>query len=413
MQLGDYPESENELDALFENLSLPELRRRRSYKWARYPDPVIPAWVAEMDFPVAAPIRRALGDLVERGDWGYPPHLEYSGARETVAQWASDQMQWPVQADSVFVLADALKGVELVLATQLPPGSGVIITPPIYYPFFTIPRATGQVGVEVPLREKDGLWSLDLDQMERAMQASTPRVRAVLLCHPHNPTGTVFPDSDLHALADLCERYGVLVVSDEVHGLLELGKPRRWRPYSLFHRDPETVFTATSTAKAWNTAGLKSGLLVAHGERARCDLASLPHRMKSGVSLPGLVAMEATLRHGQPWLQACRDHLAARRTQVQSALERLDCVYSYEPPQASYLAWIQLAEIKSRLRGAETLRDFFVREAQVAISDGSEFGSAYGSWIRLNFATSSRVLDTIMERIRAAIERAVSRGGAI
>lgn len=407
LQLGIYPYIMAMDFDVFERLELEQLRRRRSYKWARYPAPVIPAWVAEMDYPVAEPITEALADLVRRGDWGYPPHREYCELGQTVAVWARDELHWPVEPDAVFALADALKAMELVLASQLPPGSGVLITPPVYYPFFSIPRNTGHVTIEVPLRHAAGEWSLDLDRLEHAMRggAGVAPVRALLLCHPHNPTGTVFPDADLHALADLCDRYGILVVSDEVHALLELDEPRRWRPYSLYHRDPETVYTATSTAKAWNTAGLKAGLLVAHGTRARGGIEALPHRVKSGISLPGLVALQASLQHGRPWLEACRRQLAARRAQVKQAVESWPFACSFTPARAGYLAWIGMPEVRRRLPGGETLREFFLREAQVALSDGSEFGAAYGDWVRLNFATSSGVLGTMTKRMGGTLGR--------
>lgn len=392
----------------FEDLDLERLWQRRSYKWARYPRPVIPAWVAEMDYPVAPPVRNALQDLVDRSDWGYPPHMEYLSLGHTVAQWARERLGWPVDADAVFALGDALKGMELVLKTQVAAGSGVVIMPPVYYPFFSIPEQTGHVAVEVPLTHSGGVWRMDLDRLASVLRGAHggPTVRALLLCHPHNPTGTVFDEDALSVLSSLCSRHGVTVISDEVHGLLALQGTARWRPFSLYHDDQERVYTVTSAAKAWNLAGLKAGLLVAHGVRARQRIRALPHRFKSGASLPGLVTLEAALREGHPWLDDCRAHLRARCAQVRQATAAWPTAVGFAPPQASYLAWLHLPRLRGKLPPGGTLREFFLREAQVALSDGSEFGAGWSEWVRLNFATSSGVLNEILVRLDSALRRA-------
>ncbi len=409
MQYRVFPAPSSSLPpaAGFEDLNLEQLWQRRSYKWARYPRPVIAAWVAEMDYPVAAPVRNALQDLVDRSDWGYPPHMEYLTLGQTVAQWARERLSWPVDADAVFALGDALKGMELVLKTQIPTGSGVVIMPPVYYPFFTIPQQTGHVAVEVPLRQSEGRWHMDLDRLESVLRGAQggPPVRALLLCHPHNPTGTVFDDGALGDLAALCSRYGVTVISDEVHGLLELQRAARWRPFSLYHPDQEQVYTVTSAAKAWNLAGLKAGLLIAHGAKARQRIGALAHRFKSGASLPGLVTLEAALRDGHPWLDDCREHLRGRAAQVAQAVASWPTEVGFAPPDASYLAWLHLPGLREKMPQGGTLRDFFLREAQVALSDGSEFGAEWGDWVRLNFATSSGVLNEILVRLEAALRR--------
>ncbi len=402
-------------DNAFDDLDLHRLWQRRSYKWSRYAAPVIAAWVAEMDYPVAPVLRAALQEMLERSDWGYPAHLEDLSLPQIVSHWARRTWDWPLAPQSVCLLGDALKGVELVLKTEVPPGSSVIIMPPVYYPFYVIPGECGHAVLEVPLMPNAQTWRMDFPALEAAMQdrSGVAPVRALLLCHPHNPTGTIFSDDELRSLAALCERYGLAVISDEVHGLLDLQpglqRSARFKPFATYAAvDSERVFTVTSVAKAWNLAGMKAGLLLSSGHAAARRVRALPHRFKSGASLPGLITTEVALQQGQEWLADCNDYLRQRRDQVSAAVASWRLGHAAQPPyvpaQATYLAWIALPRLHQRLPPGSTLREHLLKTQNLALSDGSEFGAAYGAYIRLNFATSAAILGQILARIGQALD---------
>lgn len=185
-------------------LNLGALRRRRSAKWSTYPPDVLPLWVAEMDTPLAEPIQAALHEAVERGDTGYPVPGRLP---EAYAGFAGQRFGWHPQVRAMALVPDVMQGIAAVLAAVTEPGSAVVINPPVYPPFFSVPPLAGRRLVECPLVPEHGRFGLDLDRL--ATDLAWPEVGAYLLCNPHNPTGTVFTRPELLAVAELAERHRV------------------------------------------------------------------------------------------------------------------------------------------------------------------------------------------------------------
>jgi cystathionine beta-lyase len=200
----------------FEDLDLARLRRRRSEKWRAYPPDVLPAFVAEMDYDLAEPVRAALRSAIDLDDCGY---AQPAGIGETFARFAAARHGWAVDPDRVHLVPDVMAGVDLILRLTTEPGDRVVINPPVYPPFFAHITDAGRRVAEVPLVRTGGRWDLDFDALEAAFAAGA---RGYLLCHPHNPTGRVFSLADLRRIAALAEQYGVIVVSDEIHASLTL-----------------------------------------------------------------------------------------------------------------------------------------------------------------------------------------------
>src|ERR1700730_7160223 len=166
----------------FDDVSLDELRVRQSVKWRRYPADVLPAWVAETDFPLAPSVRAALEEAVARDDTGY---ASSRGLADTFAAFAAARFNWVIDPDRTLMMADIMSGVAEVLRALTAPGERVIVNPPVYQPFFTVVADLGREIVEAPLSPA---WRLDHDALERAFADDA---RVYLLCNPHNPTGTV------------------------------------------------------------------------------------------------------------------------------------------------------------------------------------------------------------------------------
>ncbi len=374
---------------------LAELRRRGSYKWTRHPPDVLPAFVAEMDLPVAEPVRAAVIAAVAAGDLGYAPLATDVGLDDVVARWLGERFGWRVRPEAVLVVADVMRGVEASIAAFTRPGDAVVVQTPVYPPFLAAVTDAGRVLVENPLQVRDGRVTFDLDGLAGALDRGA---RLVLVCHPQNPTGRVFDRHELAAVAELAGAAGAVVVSDEVHAPLCYG-PEPFTPMaSVSEAAAARTVTVTAASKAWNFAGLKCGVVVAPAPELRERLAALPQRTRSGYGRLGVVATMAALSAGAPWLAAVVEHLDANRRLLAELLAARLPGVGYRVPEATYLAWLDCRPLGL---GPDPC-GFFLERARVALSDGTLFGSPGRGWVRLNFATSADILTEIVQRMALA-----------
>jgi len=381
--------------AAFDAVSWDELKQRRSAKWRHYPPDVLPSWVAEMDFPLAAPVKRALLEAIERDDTGY---AYFEGFPEATAGFLAERLKWAVDPADVSALPDVMAGVTECLRRLIAPGDGVVISTPVYHPFFSaIPDAGGRV-VEVPLARDGTAYSLDLDALEAAFAAGA---RGYLLCSPHNPTGTVFSAADLATVAGLARRYDVAIVADEIHGPLTLAGAT-FTPYlSLGPEAAPRAVALTSASKAFNLPGLKCAALVVADPDVLALTETIPLEVRYRTGLLGVLAAIAAFTDGGPWLDDVLDYLAGNRRLLADLLaERLPDA-RFQPPQATCLAWIDLSAYDLGPDPAGLLRE----RGQVALTAGPEFGGPGQGFVRLNFGTSRALVTEMVDRMALAINR--------
>jgi cystathionine beta-lyase len=377
------------------DLSVDELRRRRSVKW-RFKEPdVLPLWVAEMDVRLAEPIRAALAELVERGDTGY---VTWDGLAEAYAAFAARRWRQELDPGRMFVVPDVMWGIFEVLLVGTEPGDRVVVNPPVYAPFFaTVAHARRRL-VEVPLvRDAGGVYGLDLAGLERAFAAGA---RAYLLCSPHNPVGRVWTRAELEAVAALADRYGVLVLADEIHGPL-VYEPHRFVPFATLDAPAAgEAISFVSASKAWNLAGLKCALAVAGSARGAALLAGMGEEVAYGAGLFGAVANTVAFDQGEPWLDELLVALHANRGHLHALLaEHLPAVrWRPEDVQATYLAWLDCSPLR-----LDDPAGAFEQRGRVALEPGTLYGTGGDGFVRLNFATSPAILDEAVRRMRAAI----------
>ena len=388
------------VDALLGPCALDTLRQRSSMKWRTYPADVLPAWVAEMDFDLARPVIDAVTGALALGDCGYG----LTGALDEVfAGFAADRLGWAADPARVFAIPDVMTGLAEVIQALTPPGAGVVINPPVYPPFWFRFGFSGRRIVEAPLaRDADGRYDLDPDALDRAL--SEPGVAAYLLCSPHNPTGSVWTGAQLHTVADLCQRHGVLLVVDEIHAPLVLPGTDYVPFLSIGHEMTSRAFAFTSASKGWNIPGLKCGLAVsgsAAGDKVLAERweAVLPGHL-------GVLASVAAFTDGLPWLDAVRAQLDENRWLLRSLLAEQLPGARYQPPQASFLAWIDCRGLDLDGDPAAT----FLDRGRVALSPGDHFGRQGQGFVRLNMGTSPELLAEAVHRMAAATGQERSAG---
>jgi cysteine-S-conjugate beta-lyase len=380
----------------FDDVTLDSLRRRTSEKWVRHPAEVLPAHIAEMDFPLAPPVAAALTEAIALGDLGYAAAAR-TALPKTFAAFAERRWGWEVDPGSAVAVPDVMVGVAELLRLLTPAGGGVVVTTPVYPPFFSVIAEVGRTVVEVPLLEPGEEGRLPLGGVREAFAAGA---RAMLLCNPHNPTGYVAREDELVELAAIVQAHDAVLLADEIHGPLALPGVQ----FVPFGSLPETATGAaislTSATKGWNLAGLKCGLAIAHSSRMREALAALPVDLHDRVGQLGVVASIAAYAEGEPWLDELRAYLGETHRWLPELLaERLPRV-GYHPAQASYLAWLDCRELG--LGDDPAAR--FLERGRVALVPGPTFGPPGRGFARLNVGTSRALVEEAVGRIASALD---------
>ncbi|MGH8008452.1 MAG: MalY/PatB family protein [Candidatus Binatia bacterium] len=382
--------------SLFHDLDLAALPGRRGVKWSKYPPDVLAAWVAEMDFPVAPVIRRALHAAVERSDLGYPPEALASGLPTLFAERAQRRWGWTLDPVLVQIIPDVIRGVELCIERFTNRGDAVLTTTPVYPPLLEVVSTRGRVLADCPLTSDA---HLDLDAT--AMMFAHHRPRLVVMCNPHNPTGRVFSYSELRGVAEIALEHGAMLVSDEIHA--DLLFDGHHVPLASLGTDVEAkTITLTSASKAFNLAGLRAALMVAGSSKLAAMLSVGIEAIREPVSIMGLEAsLAAWSPEGDEWLAACLCVLDSNRQLIAERLAAKVPSIGYSLPQATYLAWL---DCRSMGLGRSPAA-WFLREAKVAVSCGARFGTPGKGFVRLNFGTSPTILRAMLDRIIAAAEQ--------
>lgn len=389
-----------------EELTLDQLRLRTSMKWRAHPADVLPMWVAEMDVNLAPTVAAALRTAIDNGDTGYPCGTALA---EAVAEFASQRWGWhDLEIGRTAIVPDVMLGVVETLRLVTDRGDAVVVNPPVYAPFYAFVSHDGRRVIEAPLG-LDGRIDLDvLDDAFARARASHGKV-AYLLCNPHNPTGSVHTADELRGVAERARRFGVRVVSDEIHAPVILAGSR-FTPY-LTVPGAEDAFALTSGSKAWNLSGLKAALAVA-GPEAAADLARMPEEVSHGPSHLGVIAHAEAFRTGGDWLDRLLTGLDDNRALLGDLVaEHLPGV-GYLRPRGTYLAWLDCRRLglnEETTDGLAVVSDlagparWFLDHARVALSSGHVFGTGGSGHVRLNFATSQAVLTEAVSRMGRAL----------
>ncbi|GIH23965.1 hypothetical protein Aph01nite_22750 [Acrocarpospora phusangensis] len=377
------------------------LRSKRGVKWHRPGPLLLPAWVADMDFPLAPVIVDAIRESLARGDVGYPDWDGHPLA-EAFAGRMHQRFGWQPDPGQVRGVTDLIQSLQLTLTLLTEPGDGVVAFTPNYPPFLRTLETMRRPLIAAPLEiGADGLWTWDHDLLEQRVR--TRGAKVLLLVNPHNPTGKVFTTAELERVADLAGRYDLVVISDEIHADLAHA-PHRHRPFAaLDERTAARTVTVTSASKAFNIAGLRTAVAHVGPAALREAWDAQPPDLFGATNVLGVEATLAAWTHGDEWLTAIAAHLRHQRDHVAAriaAMPGLDTV----TPDAGYLAWL---DCRTADLGEEAAA-WFRRHARVELSTGSEFGSGDlgsvdESRARLNFATTREVLDLILDQMAAAL----------
>lgn len=373
------------------------LDRPESRKWSLHSGR-IGAWVAEMDFGVAPEIAAAMHRAIDEENLGYlsPPVAAELGV--ATSDWMRDQYGWVVDPERVHPVSDVMAVLRVAVEEYAPAGSPVIVPTPAYMPFLSYLPAIGHPVIEVPGVEVDGRWQHDLQRIDEAFAAGA---RTLVLCNPHNPTGTVASRAELEAIAKIVERHGGRVFADEIHAPLRFdGRP--FIPYaSVSDATAAHTVTGTSASKAWNIPGLKTAQLITSNEADQELYRGFGFSVQHGAATLGVVASTAAYRLGKPWLDGVLAYLDGSRSLLGSLVSEHLPGAVYRAPEATYIGWIDTRALGIDGPPAE----FFREQAGVVLTEGRLLGRGYEDFVRVVFATPRPILEEAVAAMGAALGR--------
>ena len=372
------------------------LRAAGGLKWTAFPD-CIGAFVAEMDFGIAAPVADALQAAVAGGGTGYPTPALAQELQRACADCLAQRHDWHVDPTRIQGIGDVLGGLELTLQHFVPAATPVVLPTPAYMPFRPLLESLGHAVIEVPHRLESGTWRMDYAGIEAALAGGAG---LVVLCNPHNPTGRVYARDELLALAEVVERHGARVFADEIHAPLVYAGHCHLPYASLGAASARHAVTAVSASKGWNLAGLTCAQLVLGHEDDLARWRRMSLYAGHGVSGLGMVGSVAAYRQGGPWLDHVLAYLQGNRNLLAAWMAEHWPEAGFIAPQGTYLAWIDCRRLG--LPGDATPARLFLRHARVAATDGRDCGEAGAGFLRLNFAMPRPLLVETLRRLDAA-----------
>jgi cystathionine beta-lyase len=381
-------------------LELSELQTHRSEKWRGYPKEILPLPVAEMDFPVADPIRQTLREMIDHSDLGYLSSIPELGI--AFAGFALRRWNWKVDPQQIRVAADVGVGVVEVLRVITKPGDRILINSPVYPNFFTWCHETHLLHVDVPLTQSEqpingSNWILDWDGIEKAYASG---ISAHLISNPHNPLGRVYTRDELARLADLAKRYNVYILSDEIHAPLTFSE-QSFTPFlAISETAREVGITITAASKGWNIAGLKCAIIVTENEKVFETLKAIAPATHYRASILGAFATVTAFEKGEPWLDELMTELDTNRNLVAQLIAAQTPKVGYRIPHCSYLAWLDLSAYELGENPSATL----IERAKVAFVPGIQFGPQSAQFVRLNYATSPAILEEAFNRLASVLK---------
>ncbi len=380
-----------------DELTIEQLRLRAGEKWTHYAADVLPAWVADMDFEIAPPIRAALEQRISNSDCGYPVSPMDTGLPEIFSARVRQRFNWDISPSQVDLFNDVVQAIYFGLQALSGEGDGVVIQTPIYPPFIGATESTLRRLVLCPLGAGPQGYEIDFDQMRSAIDSST---RILLLCNPHNPTGRCFSRSELEGLAEIALTNDLSIISDEIHADLVYSPSSHIPIASLSPEVAERTVTLMSASKAFNIAGICMAFAVFGGDAVRKKVDQIPRHLRGGLSALSVAGVTAALSESQPWLDEVLDYLQGNRDYLtQHARDKWPEV-GYHPPEATYLGWFDFRAFDL----SPNPYAFFLEQAKVALGHGTRFGDPGRGFVRLNFATSRAILEQITNRMDSALE---------
>src|SRR5574344_787460 len=358
----------------------------------------LPLWVADMDFATPNCILEAIKARCDRQILGYT--IVEEDWYTSIKAWLSSRYHWEVQPDEIIFVPGIVSGIAFALQCFTNPGDKVLIQTPVYPPFFDVPKKNNSELVINQLRYQDRQVDIDFDDFESKAASGC---KLFILCSPHNPGGIVWPKEKLERMLDICRKYNILVVSDEIHADLTLPGYKHLPISTLSKNQTDRIITLMAPSKTFNIPGLCGSFYIIQNKGIRNQLINfLDQASLSSGNLFAFLSAQAAFEKGGAWLNQLIDYLQDNINYVADFIQTNMPKIHVCKPQASFLV---LLDGKQLNMNPKALQKFFLEEAKLAWNPGYSFGPGGEPFMRLNIGCPRSTLREAMERLRSACER--------
>jgi cystathionine beta-lyase len=366
-------------------------------------DDLLPLWVADMDFETPEFITSALRQRLEHSLFGYtvvPDELW-----TTIVKWIADHHQWDVKREWLTYIPGIVKGIGMAINVFVKEDEKVIIQTPVYHPFRLTPEGNGRKVVYNPLKETDGTYEMDFDQLAEVVD---DKCRLLILSNPHNPAGICWDADTLRRLAHFCYERGIIVISDEIHSDMAIFGNRHIPFATVSDEAAQISITFGAPSKTFNIAGIVSSYAIVPNQTLRRRFYTwLEANELNDPPLFAPIATIAAYQQGEEWRRQMLGYVEDNILFVEEyCRENLPGIKPWRP-QASFLVWL---DCRGLGLNHDELDDLFVNKAHLALNDGAMFfgkpkpGNDLGGFMRLNVGTPKSVLKTALEQLKTALK---------
>ena len=356
---------------------------------------VLPLWVADMDFKTPDFIVDAIKKRAEHEIYGYT--FRDDAYYNSIIGWMERRHNWKIKKDWISFSPGVVAGLTFGIEAFSKPGDGVVVQPPVYFPFFDCVKGTKRKLIENPLKIENGRYTFDFEDLKAKIDKKT---KLLLLCNPQNPGGTVFTREELTELATICIENKIMVISDEIHSDLIFNGNKHIPFASLSDEIAQNCMVSMAPSKTFNVAGFSSSIVIIPNKTkfARYERAIGVAHLYMG-NIFGSVAMEAAYAHGDNWLDQMLDYMWDNYKILEEFFETKLPKVKVMKPEATYLIWLDFREYG--MKNAELMK-FTIENAKVGLNDGGRFGTGGDGWLRINIGCPRSVLIEALKRLEKA-----------
>lgn len=354
---------------------------------------VLPLWVADMDFPCSNAIQTALHKRVDEQIYGYSCGFD-EDYRNSVTGWFQRRFQWTIDPSSIFYAGGVVPAIAYLLEILSEEGDGILIQPPVYYPFRNKILATKRRVVENPLRNTNGVYTMDFEDLERKLQ--DPTVKGMILCSPHNPVGRVWKKEELNRVVSIAQTYGKWIISDEIHGDL-IRKDHRHIPlHTIAPHDRDEIIVCTAPSKSFNLAGLQnSNIIITKPEyQARWKTHVMERLSLSSCNSFAITATKAAYNESEDWLDQVNAYIDENLVHACQRLKTELPQAIVSPCEGTYLLWVDVRALCPDEKELEAR----MRKQSLILDEGYLFGKEGNGFERINMAAPRKMIDACIDR---------------